>query len=82
MTVEIGTSVDGAMTVAIDISLCGWMTVEITVDMSSTGRSTMATATRSIFSTTAHTLRAAGYGAVSQDTLPDCPAQLHGAGGV
>src|SRR5713101_7096622 len=62
MTVELGTSLSASKPVAIGISLCGWMTVEITVDILSTGKSTMATATRSILPTTAHTLCAAGCG--------------------
>src|SRR4030095_16895526 len=55
------------MTVAIGISLCGSITVEITVDMVSTGRSTTAIGTRSNFPTTAHPFVAAvggGGGAV------------------
>src|SRR5713101_267623 len=70
MTVEMGTSLGGAMTVAIDTSLGDWMAVEITIDMSSTGRSTMATATRSIFPTTAHTLCAAGCGGGAAVYIP------------
>src|SRR4030095_4606705 len=50
------------MTVVIGISLCVSITVEITVDMLSTGRSTTAIATRSIFPTTAPPLRARGGG--------------------
>src|SRR2546426_1884507 len=70
VTVASGTSLGASPTLEIGVSSCCWMTVEITVDMLSTGRSTMATATRSIFPTTAHTLCAAGCGGGAAVYIP------------